>query len=219
MQPEKQYGFGSSGAWWLNIAQCDAHAPDQSGLLDRLAPRTLATQHAGRGAPTPASWHRPISPARHRHRACQRNPTSLRRRDQTIHCDVRVEPDQAISTAESVVERAAVAEPGCTSALTGHRREPVSLLGPRKSAAPRLFRLTARRLAENVGSQFLSLRQSFRDQHSPLGFGALKSPITTGFARKPPHCAASVGAVNSLSRPVCLQTSRLRGFSTELVSD
>ena len=41
--------------------------------------------------------------------------------------------------------------------------------------------------AENVASQFLSLRQSLRDQRSPLDFAALKSPIPTGFAHKPPH--------------------------------
>jgi hypothetical protein len=63
-----------------------------------------------------------------------------------------------------------------------------------------------------------SLRQSFCDQRSPPSFGALKSPITTGFARKPPHCAAPGEPQNSLSRPVCLQTSRLRGFNTVIVS-
>ena len=52
-----------------------------------------------------------------------------------------------------------------------------------------------------------------------LDFAALKSPITAGFAREPPHCAAPAELLNSLSRPVCLQTSRLRGFSTELVRD
>jgi hypothetical protein len=36
--------------------------------------------------------------------------------------------------------------------------------------------------AENVGTQFLSLRHSCRDQYSLPGFGALKSPITTGFS-------------------------------------
>ena len=51
------------------------------------------------------------------------------------------------------------------------------------------------------------------------GFGALKSPITTGFAHKPPHCDTPAETRNSFSPAVCLQTSRLRGFSTELVSD
>jgi hypothetical protein len=72
--------------------------------------------------------------------------------------------------------------------------------------------------AESVRSQTLSLRQSYRDQNSPLDFAALKLPITAGFARKPPHCVQRILARNSLSRPVCLQTSRLRGFSTVLVS-
>jgi hypothetical protein len=46
-----------------------------------------------------------------------------------------------------------------------------------------------------------------------------KSPITTGFARKPPHCEAPAVTRNSLSPAVCLQSSGLRGFSTDLVSD
>src|SRR3982074_215931 len=46
-----------------------------------------------------------------------------------------------------------------------------------------------------------------------------RSPITTGFACKPPHCGTPAGSRNSLPRPVCLHTSRLREFSTELVSD
>jgi hypothetical protein len=45
-----------------------------------------------------------------------------------------------------------------------------------------------------------------------------RSPITTGFAGKPPHCDAPTGTGNSLSRPICLQTSRLRGFSAEVLS-
>jgi hypothetical protein len=45
-----------------------------------------------------------------------------------------------------------------------------------------------------------------------------KSPISTGFARKPLHYDASAETRNSFSPAVCLQTSRLRGFSTELVS-
>jgi hypothetical protein len=69
--------------------------------------------------------------------------------------------------------------------------------------------------SENVGSQFLSLRQSLRDQPSLLRFGALKSPITTGVARKPPHCDTLAQTRISFSRPVCLQTSRLPGSSTE----
>ena len=69
------------------------------------------------------------------------------------------------------------------------------------------------------GFEPLSPRHSFRDQHSPLDFGALKSPITTGIAHKPPHCDTPAETRNSLSRPVCLQTSRLREFSMVLVSD
>ena len=38
------------------------------------------------------------------------------------------------------------------------------------------------------------------------------------FGRKPPHCERRAEARNSLSCPVCLQTSRLLGFSMELVS-
>src|SRR5437016_5224046 len=45
------------------------------------------------------------------------------------------------------------------------------------------------------------------------------SPITTGFAPKPPDCGAPVETQNSFSRAVFLQTSGLRGFSAELVSD
>jgi hypothetical protein len=33
-------------------------------------------------------------------------------------------------------------------------------------------------------SSFLSVRHPNREQHSPLDFAALKSPITAGFARK-----------------------------------
>ena len=40
--------------------------------------------------------------------------------------------------------------------------------------------------------QIPSLRQSFCDQLSPPRFAALKSPITTAFARKPPHCVEPV---------------------------
>ena len=46
---------------------------------------------------------------------------------------------------------------------------------------------------------------------------AHRSPITMGFARKPPHCNALAEAPNSLPGVVVLQTCRLRGFSTELV--
>ena len=47
---------------------------------------------------------------------------------------------------------------------------------------------------------------------------AHESTITTGFARKPPHRDAPAETRNSFSPPVCLQTSGLRGFSTELVN-
>jgi hypothetical protein len=45
-----------------------------------------------------------------------------------------------------------------------------------------------------------------------------KSPITTGFARKPTDCDAPAEPPNSFSPVVFLQSSGLRGFSTELVS-
>jgi hypothetical protein len=53
-------------------------------------------------------------------------------------------------------------------------------------------------IKRGLDRQFLSLRQSLSHQHSPPGFGALKSPIAAGFARKPPHCAAPVEVGNSL---------------------
>jgi hypothetical protein len=63
-----------------------------------------------------------------------------------------------------------------------------------------------------------SLRQSCRDQLSLLTLSAHRSPITAGFGHKSPHCDTPAEAGTSLSVAVCLQTSRLRGFSTELVS-
>jgi hypothetical protein len=38
------------------------------------------------------------------------------------------------------------------------------------------------RLAKTIGSQFLSLRRSYRSQRSPLRFGAVKSPTSKGSA-------------------------------------
>ena len=67
--------------------------------------------------------------------------------------------------------------------------------------------------------QFLSLRQSFRDQHSPPGFERAEIANNHGLRAQNLRTATSaVEARNSLSRPVCLQTSALRGFSTVLVS-
>src|ERR1700730_12324961 len=60
--------------------------------------------------------------------------------------------------------------------------------------------------AENVGSQFLSLRQFFRVQHSPPLPSAHKSPITTRFAQKPPHCDKPAETRISLSPALCLQS-------------
>lgn len=49
--------------------------------------------------------------------------------------------------------------------------------------------------AESVGLHLLSLRQSVRDQHSLLTFErAHRSPITPGFAQKPPHCGSPAEA-------------------------
>jgi hypothetical protein len=118
---------------------------------------------------------------------------------------------------------------GVNQAAMGRKREPrsegarsftrerwIQFLSPHPCAS---VRWTTLAYAENVGSQFLSLRQSVRDEHSPLVWGPHRSPITMGFARKPPHCATPAESRNSLSRPDGLQSSRLRGFSTELVSD
>ena len=44
-----------------------------------------------------------------------------------------------------------------------------------------------------------------------------RGPITTGFARKPPHCDRPAETQNSLSWAVCLRTFRLCGFGTDLV--
>ena len=62
-------------------------------------------------------------------------------------------------------------------------------------------------------------RQSVCDQLSPLDFGAVKSPLTTALRDRPPHCGEPVGARFSLSRPDCLQTSALGGFSAVLVNN
>jgi len=43
--------------------------------------------------------------------------------------------------------------------------------------------------------------------------------MTRGFPRKPPDCEALAEARNSFSAAVFLQTSGLRGFGTELISD
>ena len=72
--------------------------------------------------------------------------------------------------------------------------------------------------AENVRLQFLSLRHPSANNVLRRALNAYKSPITTAFARKPPHCAELAETRNSLSRPVFLQTSRLRGFSTVFVN-
>jgi hypothetical protein len=63
------------------------------------------------------------------------------------------------------------------------------------SVQPRRVPLTGATIfaPETIGFQSLSLRQSYRDQHSPLGFGALKSPITVALRAKPPHCGEPVG--------------------------
>jgi hypothetical protein len=48
--------------------------------------------------------------------------------------------------------------------------------------------------------------------------GGLKIAIPAGIRAQTPHCADVVGAGNSLSRAVFLQTFRLRGFDTVLVN-
>jgi hypothetical protein len=55
--------------------------------------------------------------------------------------------------------------------------------------------------------------------NSPLACEPHRSAIATGFARKAPHCGRPPETQNSVSPAGWLQTSRLRGFSAELVSD
>jgi hypothetical protein len=45
-----------------------------------------------------------------------------------------------------------------------------------------------------------------------------RSPIAAGLANKPPHCDPPAETRNSLSWPLCLRSSRLRGFSTDFIS-
>jgi hypothetical protein len=72
--------------------------------------------------------------------------------------------------------------------------EAVRALGKRTSAK------ASEILQEKVGSQFLSLRQSVRTQHSPVACKRARSPISTGFTRKAPDCEAPAETHNSLSQ-------------------
>ena len=102
----------------------------------------------------------------------------------------------------------AMAADGC---LQGNRREFVCqrmLVSSSSPSANTLFfaglRAGTTGYEENASSQFLSLRQSFREQHSLRAFEPYRSPITAGIARELSHCGALTAHRISLSWPVCL---------------
>jgi hypothetical protein len=70
-------------------------------------------------------------------------------------------------------------------------------------------------------AQRLFVQQEPREKRHMLNFVLSNctwedGEVTTGAAHEPPHCAAQAEAQNSLSRPVFLQTFRLRKFTTVL---
>jgi hypothetical protein len=77
---------------------------------------------------------------------------------------------------------------------------------------------------EHLGFTLLSVRHSspsaslFLQSLSHAFRQCQNSPCLRIFASEPPHCGEPCRARNSLSAAISLQTSRLRGFSTVLVS-
>ena len=95
----------------------------------------------------------------------------------------------------------------------------MTMLARRRGPAADRSQDNLTRCRENVGSQFLSLRQSvlrnfLRRDSVPTKLANIRGP----FVSKPPHCRGAFAAGNCLSCPLSLQTFALGPFSTVLVS-